>query len=228
MQVERVPIRPIHRVGKSGRRERTLSVYCPFRARSFDVEHCRACSRCVSWAEDPNAPGASLVCASEDVAAAAVYLGSRRTRGRFDEVARQAPIGLVMDPSATVVHHDADLETLRSELKGQTGRVLPVVGDDGRLLGVVTVDHLVPTAARARRDVRELLSLLVPSTVREVMTARVVAFPESGRVADALEAMITERVRYLPIVTAGGEVIGIVWDLNILSWLARRQREVEP
>jgi CBS domain-containing protein len=230
MRVERVPIRPIHRVEGSGKRATSLSLYCPFRARSFDVEHCRACPRRVSWCEDPAAPGASIVCASDDTPilahAAALHVGMRRSHARFDEVALQTPIGLVMAPALVAIRHDAGLDALHRELEGQTGRVLPVVTDDGRLLGVVTADHLVPQAqlGESSPDLRWLLSLLSPSTVREVMTAHVVAFPEEGRVADALDAMISERVRYLPVVNAGGEVVGMVWDLNILSWLAGAQR----
>jgi CBS domain-containing protein len=230
MHVERVPIRHIHRVGRDGKRARALSVYCPFRGRSFDADHCGTCPRRVTSADDPDAPGAFMVCASEDepvlATAAAIYVGSRRPHGHFDEIARDAPIGVVMAPSLVIVHRDAALDALRDELEAKTGRVLPVVADDDRLLGVITADHLAPPppAPESRPDLRELLSLLAPSTVRDVMTAHVVAFPESGRVVDALDAMITERVRYLPIVRADGVVIGIVWDLNILSWLARAQR----
>jgi CBS domain-containing protein len=226
MRVERVPLRPIEQVGSRGKRRRRLSVYCPFRARSFEAEHCRTCARCLSWAENEEAHGASIVCASDGEATAARAESVRPGRFR-DKLATDAPIGLVMPSSVVVVHHDLELETLRRELAGQTGRAFPVVSDDGRLLGVVAADQLAPAppASRARRDLRELLSMLEPSTVGEVMGAHVVAFPESGSVADALDLMITERVRYLPIVTAEEEVCGLVWDLNILSWLARARRE---
>lgn len=233
MRVERVPIRPIYRVGSSGKRKKTLSVYCPFRARSAAAEDCRACPRCVTGTDELGGHAAAIVCASDGTPTFArvdaPHKAPRPSHGRFDEIAMQTPIGMVMAPFLVALDHDVPLDAARGELTGRTGRVLPVVAYDGRLLGIVRADHLVPPppAFESRRDVRELLSLLAPSTVREVMSAHVVAFPESGRVADALDAMITERVRYLPIVTSDGTVIGIVWDVDILSWLARTRRSAD-
>jgi CBS-domain-containing membrane protein len=155
--------------------------------------------------------------------ARAVVLQSRVT-GHLSEIARRTPIGTVMAPTLLAVRDDAEVDVLQRELLGRTGRVMPVVTAEGRLLGIVSTDRLgaqVPPPPPSRPELRELLELLTPSSIREVMTAQVLAFPESGRVSEALNAMLVERVRFLPIVSDEGAVVGLVWDVHILSWLGR-------
>jgi CBS domain-containing protein len=234
MRVERVPIRTTTRLTPGGELRRDLSIYCPFKARTFAVEHCRKCEHLVSWADDAEAPGAHIVCEGEhpqespEVRALAMHFGDRMT-GKFEEIAARTPIGVVMETSFTIAHGDLEIAELRRHLGEKTGRVLPVVGEDGTLLGVVASDRLsTPPPPPSRPELHAFLAKLVPTTVREVMTAHVVAFPEAGRVRDALNAMLVERVRYLPVVSADGVVVGLVWDLDLLSWLAQAHRSVPP
>jgi len=234
MRVERVPIRTTTRLTPGGERRTELSIYCPFKARTFPMEHCARCEHLVSWAEDPTAPGAHIVCEgdhpqeSAEVRALAMHFGDRAT-GKFEEIAARTPIGVVMDSSFVIAHGDLEIAELRRHLGEKTGRVLPVVDEDGALLGVVASDRLsTPPPPASRPELHAFLAKLVPTTVREVMTAHVVAFPEAGRVRDALNAMLQERVRYLPVVSEGGVVVGLVWDLDLLSWLAQAHRSVPP
>jgi CBS domain-containing protein len=229
MRVERIPIRTTTQIEGDGTYKQTLSIYCPFRGASFTTEHCRVCPKLVAWAEDAASPEAAVICASDDVPeaarAVALHLGDRLS-GRFDDVGAHTPIGVVMDRTTLAVSEEVDLDALRRELGAATGRVLPVVDAGGRLLGVVASDRLrssVPPRDRAH-SVAEMLSRVAAKSVSEVMTAHVVAFPEGGRIRDALNVMIVERVRYLPIVTEHGELVGMVWDIDLLSWLARSDR----
>jgi CBS-domain-containing membrane protein len=228
MRVERIPIRSTVAIGRGGAKERSLSVYCPFRHRSFALEHCRTCPRVVTWSEAPDESGAHIVCASEDEPRAiAIHVSEQRLTGKLETVAATTPIGVVMDTSNLCVTDDLALDELRELIGGQTGRALPVVNARGQLLGVVAPDQAA-TSSRGV-DVVEILRRVAPRTVRDVMTAHVVAFPESGRVREALNAMLVERVRYLPVVSENGEVIGMVWDLDLLTWLARgREPEASP
>lgn len=231
MRVERVPIRSTVRLTRDGERVRSLSVYCPFRGRSFSTDTCESCARLVTWTEDPAAEGAHIVCASEhedtdEIRALALHIGDRMG-GALEELGHRTPIGVVMDTAVTCVSGDVEVEALRQYLGQKTGRVVPVVNDQGTLLGVLATDRIspsIPPPGDSRPELRTLLSHLAPKTVSEVMTAHVMAFPESGRVHDALNAMIVERVRFLPIVADDGSVVGLVWDLDLLSWLAKAQK----
>jgi len=235
MRVERVPIRTMTRLTPGGERRSELSIYCPFQAKTFPAHHCEHCTRLVTWTDDPGAEGASVVCASDDVVAAdeetesralALHFGDRMT-GSLEEEAARTPIGVVMARTCTTADSDLEIAELQRHLGEKTGRAFPVVDGNGALIGVISTDRLRPSTPPpppSRPGLHELLSRLVPRTVREVMTAHVTAFPESGRVRDALNAMLVERVRYLPVVSADGAVVGLVWDLDLLSWLARSHR----
>jgi CBS domain-containing protein len=217
MRVERVPIRSTVAIGKGGRRSRALRVYCPFQHRSFAVDHCRTCPHLVTWTEDPEERDAQIVCAGgEEPRALAIHLADQRLAGKLEAVAATTPIGIVMETRSMCVHEDVMLDDLRDAIGGQTGRALPVVSADGQLLGVVALDQATPSTP----DLATFLRRVAPRTVRDVMAAHVVAFPESGRVREALNAMLVERVRYLPVVSESGAVIGMVWDLDLLGWLA--------
>ncbi len=228
MRVERVPIRTTTRLTPGGERHRELSVYCPFQARTFGAEECQHCARLVTWTDDPTAEGAAIVCASEqtETRAVALHFGDRMS-GSLEEEAARTPIGVVMASTCVTAEGELEIAELRLMLGEKTGRAFPVVDRDGALLGVISADRLgpsVPPPPPSRPGLRELLSRLAPTKVREVMTAHVVAFPENGRVREALNAMLVERVRYLPVVSSEGTVVGLVWDLDLLSWLARANR----
>jgi CBS domain-containing protein len=228
MRVERVPIRSTVHIARGGVRERRLSIYCPFKHRSFDLAHCRTCSHLASWPEDADDREAHLVCRADEAEletrVVAVHVGER-LGGSLESAAAATPIGVVMASCTIAVRDDLALEELRETIGARTGTALPVVSEDGRLLGVVAMDAAAPRPPGPKKAIEDLLRRVVPSTVREVMTAHVVAFPESGRVRDALNAMLVERVRYLPVVAEDGAVVGMVWDLDLLTWLARGARE---
>jgi CBS domain-containing protein len=80
---------------------------------------------------------------------------------------------------------------------------LPVLGDDGRVLGVVTDRDLC--LALTTRDLK-------PSTVNvdEVMTKEVFSCAEDDDILDALATMRERRVRRLPVLTGSGQLAGIV------------------
>jgi CBS domain-containing protein len=231
MRVERVPIRTTTRLTRGGECRTELSIYCPFEARTFPAAHCEHCTRLVTWTDDPSAEGASVVCAFEDgteTRAVALHFGDRLSgHSGLEDDAAKTPIGVVMAVTCVTAEGELEIAELRLRLGEKTGRAFPVVDRDGALIGVVSIDRLapsVPPPPPSRPGLAELLKRLAPTTVREVMTTHVVAFPEGGRVRDALNAMLVERVRCLPVVSSEGTVVGLVWDLDLLSWLARSHR----
>ena len=136
MRVERVPIRTAVHLTPGGERRRTLSVYCPFQGRTFPAQVCHDCARLVTWAKDADACGAHVVCASDaeppEMRVLAMRFGDRAA-GSFEEVGAHTPIGLVMAATFTTAHADLEIEELRQHIGASTGRVLPVVDDDGAL-----------------------------------------------------------------------------------------------
>ena len=80
--------------------------------------------------------------------------------------------------------------------------ILPVVGSDGRLRGVVTDRDLVTRCLAAGKSPAQTL-------VREVMTSRVISARPDMEVGLAAGLMGTEQIRRLPVVE-NGKLCGMV------------------
>ena len=108
-----------------------------------------------------------------------------------------------------------------ADLLAQRGfTALPVVDDDGRLIGIVTEADLIrdrvapdprihgftPIAGSHRRT----------PTVADVMTTSVESFTPGADVADIANMMISERIRCFPVVD-GRQLVGVVSRRDLLE-----------
>jgi diguanylate cyclase (GGDEF)-like protein len=84
---------------------------------------------------------------------------------------------------------------------------MPVVGEGGRLVGMVTL--------------RDLVGQPPYRPVREVMTAPVVTVSPGERITDAYALMDRHRVGRLPVVDEAGRVVGLVTRGDLLQELGR-------
>ena len=92
--------------------------------------------------------------------------------------------------------------------------IVPVVGDDGRLVGVVTDRDICVAAYTQGRALRE-----IPVTV--AMATRVVAIHAEDVVETAELLMHDNQLRRVPVIDNDGRPIGIV-SMNDLARLAAR------
>ncbi|ASJ11606.1 IMP dehydrogenase [Thermococcus thioreducens] len=72
---------------------------------------------------------------------------------------------------------------------------LPVVGEDGRIVGIVTKKDIAAKEG---------------SFVREVMTGEVITVGEDVSVEEALDTMVANRIARLPVVDEKGRLVGII------------------
>jgi CBS domain-containing protein len=95
---------------------------------------------------------------------------------------------------------------------------LPVVDDDGRLVGIVTEADLIrdriPPDTRIHGRQLPVRSS-VPPLIGDVMTTPVESLTAGADVADAARIMIDERIRCLPIVDGYG-LVGILTRRDLL------------
>jgi len=118
-------------------------------------------------------------------------LGSLRVR----DVMTPEPVSL--PPSATVA------EAVRVMAERNIGSVL-VVGEDGRLLGIVSERDIIRRVLAAGRRPEE-------TTLEEIMTRDPVTVDPEATVEEALRAMARIRVRHLPVVDKStGRLVGVV------------------
>jgi CBS domain-containing protein len=128
---------------------------------------------------------------------------------------------------------DASLkEAARTMVKaGVSG--LPVVDESGDLVGIITeADFLEREADRSQR---RLLSAMLheggpvvdAETVGEVMTRDpVVIFPEAS-VTEAARVMAHHHVKRLPVVDAGGDLVGIISRADVVAVFTRPDDVIE-
>ncbi len=147
----------------------------------------------------------------------------------------------IMSTPALTVRPAARLEEAALTLREFHISGLPVVGEDGRLVGILSERDIYRTLARSAGigTPRGLLDLVLASRpakgrslldqcrdrlrrgrVREIMTRRVVTIAPDATPKDAAELMARASVDRLPVVGPGGRVVGLLTKSD-LATLAR-------
>lgn len=143
--------------------------------------------------------------------------GSRRTRTVEGMKAED-----LMTERVITVHPDRAAKEAARLLAEHTFSTLPVVDDDGRLVGVVTEADLL--RHRILPDpgtyVHGLAQQPTAATVGEVMSIRVVKTGPGTHVAELSKAMLDRHVHTVPVVD-GDRLVGVVSRRDLLRSIAR-------
>lgn len=135
----------------------------------------------------------------------------------------------VMTPAPVTVLRRTPVKKAARLMVEKAVNALPVVEEDGRLVGIVSGGDLI--GLETEPDPRLHLAVIrtrrpVPRSVEEVMTRVVLSMPEDADAADVARAMLDARVKQIPIVR-DGRVVGIVGRRDLLALLARDDAAVE-
>lgn len=113
---------------------------------------------------------------------------------------------------------------------------LPVLDDDDRLVGVVSEADLLPKeeyrgrpgrlGRLERLTRRRELAKAAGDTARELMTSPAVTIGPDATLAEAARLMVNERVKRLPVVTASGDLIGIVSRADLVEAFLRPDQAI--
>ena len=110
-------------------------------------------------------------------------------------------------------------------------RHLPVLNDDGALVGVVTDRDLRHYLFRphVREDIgaTSIEVLLKAVTVDEIMSAPVLTVNAADEVTDAARTMLEDKVGSLPV-TEGGRLVGIITETDLLREICRADAGCSP
>jgi acetoin utilization protein AcuB len=136
----------------------------------------------------------------------------------------------VMTKDPITIDPEAALGTAVDVMRTKHVRHLPVVDDDGQIVGILTdrdLRHAVlePAAetylsTEGRRQARGLSERLADLRVRNVMTWGVVTVRPETSLAHAALIMSEQRVGSLPVVELG-RVVGLLTEADVLRAVAR-------
>ncbi len=127
------------------------------------------------------------------------------------------PVERWMTTSVTAVGVDTPVREAAALMKARGIRHLPVLGDDGRLAGVVSERDLrqVVLDARMHERVGVITHRLAVLPVSEVMTRDVVTVGPGTDLREAASLMRRKKIGGLPVMH-GGRVVGMVTETDVL------------
>ena len=138
----------------------------------------------------------------------------------------------VMTTEVVAVRRDTTFKELAAVLRRYRVSALPVVDDAGRVIGVVSEADLLAKEALAdpgvmaevlhRRDVRKAEGL----TAGDLMTSPPVTAAPEDPIGQAARMMHFMRVKRLPVVNSGGQLVGIVSRSDVLAVFDRPDEDI--
>ena len=138
----------------------------------------------------------------------------------------------VMTAEVVAVRRDTTFKELAAALRQHRVSAFPVVDDHQRVIGVVSEADMLAKEAMAEPGV--VAELLHHSDVRKaegvtvgsLMTHQVVTVSPDDSIEQAARMMLFLKVRQLPVVNAGGELVGIVSRSDLLSVFDRPDEDI--
>jgi len=192
----RLSIRTLRMLGTGGECRDAPNVFCPRHLRTKTLDTCLACPRLV------RSDAYSIECVAGN--------SELRTGEPFDvRLGADVCVGDAMAPATVCVPAAVMATVVARSLKEQGSTFAVVVDPPDRFVGLVDLDAVT----LARQGVR------VGDLARKVRPVR-----EAAPLAHAVERMVHERARALPVVDDEGFLVALVSDIDALRWVARRSR----
>ncbi len=142
---------------------------------------------------------------------------------------KQALVRDLMTPNPITVRPDTQLDEALSLMLNNNVRRLPVVDEDGRLVGIVS-DRDLRLAADSpflQETPDEVLEHLAQHRVGEIMHTALHTIEETAPVVEAAKLMRVARVGGLPVVNRTGNLVGIITRSDLIDHLIRILEPVE-
>ncbi|MDD1679565.1 MAG: CBS domain-containing protein, partial [Methanomicrobiales archaeon] len=138
----------------------------------------------------------------------------------------------VMTIDTVAINEDADIEEAIRLFSGHRVSGLPVVNNENRVMGVITEADILSVMGMKRghtfKDiVARLLGEPVPgnkagSTVRQVMTSPAIITTPDASILEVAGILEERRIKRLPVVDAGGVLVGIVSRADIVRVVGKK------
>ena len=102
-------------------------------------------------------------------------------------------------------------------------RRLLVVGDNGRLIGIVTygdIRNAQPSPVNSL-NIWELSFMLARLTVAEIMTTDPITISENATIGEAAHQLLAHTIGSLPVTDSQGNLVGIITESDIFRMVVR-------
>ncbi len=132
-----------------------------------------------------------------------------------------------MSSPPITINLEATLPEACELLREHKIRRLPVVDDEGNLVGIVTRGDLrgAQPSEATTLSIWELNYLLAKLKIKEIMTPDPITIREDATIEDAAQLMIDYKVSGLPVVNAQGELVGMITESDIFRMVVKHWRE---
>lgn len=136
----------------------------------------------------------------------------------------------VMTSPAVTVGRETPLKQAIRLLDEHQITAMPVLDEDGHLVGVVSEADVLRDSVPADRRVHErwvvITAPIVHLAVTDVMTHLPISVSPDDDLSDAVELLVGTQVKSLPVVLSG-RVVGMVSRRNVIAVLARQDLLIE-
>ena len=163
------------------------------------------------------------------VAVADMQVRIHRTQKRL--IPRQLKVKDVMTKSLKTVEENTTVNEIIRLLLTSDFNAVPVVDHVGLLTGIITQEDLIQKAEMPVRlgllgqfeqdRIEEYLQAVSKKTAGEIMTTPVVTIPQDIRLSEAVDVMLQQHLKRLPVVDAGGAIVGILARADIFHAITR-------
>jgi len=150
---------------------------------------------------------------------------------------RQLYVKDVMTPGPASVAADSPVSEAARLLLTSIFTGLPVVDAQGHPVGVVTQGDLIVKGGLPLRlgllaeltpgDTEAVMATLAQQRVQAIMTAPAVTIQEDRLLTEAVDIMMTKKLKRLPVVDKGGRLVGILSRLDIFKTVMREAPDWE-
>jgi len=152
-------------------------------------------------------------------------------RNAQERVSRSIPVNNVMTKHAVVIHTHADIHEAARLLSEHRISGLPVVNDEGMVVGVVTeADILSMTGIREGHTFKDILRHLLGEplperkrgdTVGEIMSSPAITTRPDADIRDVAKILDERRIKRLPVVDEKNRLVGIISRADIVRAMRR-------
>lgn len=163
------------------------------------------------------------------VAVADMQVRIHRTQKRL--IPRQLKVKDVMTKSLKTVEENTTVSEIIRLLLTSDFNAVPVVDPIGHPIGIVTQEDLIKKAGMPVRlgllgqfeqdRIEEYLIAVSQKTASDIMSAPVVTIPQDIRLSEAVDVMLQQHLKRLPVIDTAGAIVGMLARADIFHAITR-------